>query len=553
MNGVNFAVKTPTNILGKGILYVALLIASMLLLVGTSLWLYNQQASKADFLHQQQIPFIKNNAQLMKSVAELENQLVAQQLAIRHQQLDQPLEDVKQAWLEIADLSKQHVLMVNDNLRDNAADNIANTAQVFASGYKRFVELVDDLLLIRQSRNGQYTANVATLNDIIKSVNTIRRKKQNDLNKHSYQFINRQNVVKTETINSMMTTMNDSQFYQYLYQELLKVQNQLTALSSSVSAHQFNQISTQIANLTKNINKELAKKPDTDELHALTKEIETITNQLMGAGQLFSKWRDENNTSAKVIDQLNSYQVFLGDTAALIEQPNFYDLPEFELALPFIGYKVKESTILPIGFLFIVALMFSSGFLAWRLIILVNRSYHAGADFIMLENEKEARAEKALLNAQQKQQSQMQSIIEGPTHSELKKTEQQQIASVGEDTEEMQPSFYKINNLVIDLDKFNQYHGSAEMAVFMLEDYLNRNKQNFAKLKEALASENLAKVQDINAALLKTANILSAPRLIKACEQLHQVCVEGDIHKAVTLLTEMQNAITEIAKYVEES
>ncbi|TRX57886.1 Hpt domain-containing protein [Thalassomonas sp. M1454] len=553
MNGVNFAVKTPTSILGKGVLYVALLIASMLLLVGTSLWLYNQQASKADFLHQQQIPFIKNNAQLMKSVAELENQLVAQQLAIRHQELDQPLEDVKQAWLEIADLSKQHVLMVNDNLRDNTADNIAITAQTFASGYKRFVELVDDLLLIRQSRNGQYKANVATLNDIIKSVNTIRRKKQNDLNKHSYQFVNRQNVVKTETINSMMTTMNEAQFYQYLYQELLKVQNQLTALSSSVSAHQFNQISTQIANLTQNINKELAKKSEDDQLHSLTKEIETITSQLMGAGQLFAKWRDENNTSKKVIEQLNSYQDFLVETAALIEQPNFYDLPEFELALPFIGYKVKESTILPIGFLFIVALMFTSGFLAWRLIILVNRSYHAGADFIMLENEKEARAEKALLNAQEKQKSQMESIIAAPTHSELKQTEQQQIASVGEETEEMQPSFYKINNLVIDLDKFNQYHGSAEMAVFMLEDYLNRNKQNFAKLKEALTAENLAKVKDINAALLKTANILSAPRLIKVCEQLQQVCVEGDIHKAVPLLAEMQNAITEIAKYVEES
>lgn len=553
MNGAKNTVKTPKFIIGKGVLYLTLLLATMLLLVGTSLWLYNQQASKAEFLHQQQIPFIKNNAQLMKSVAELENQLVAQQLAIRHQQLDQPLENVKQAWLEIADLSKQHVLMVNDNLRDNTADNIATTAQDFARGYKRFVEVVDDLLLIRQSRNGQYAANVATLTEIVSQVDDIRRSKQIELNKHSYQFINSQNRVNTTTLNSMLKLMNEGQLYQYIYQELLKLQNQLTALSSTVSSYQFNQISTQSANLTKNINKELAKKSSDKQLAKLTKDIEEITSQLMGSGQLFAKWRDENTTSDKVIAQLNSYQDFLNQTASLIEQPNFYDLPEFELVLPIIRVKVKESTLLPVGFLFIVILMSTSVFLAWRIMMLINRSYQAGANFIVGENHKEAKAEQALLNAAKKQESQLQTILEVPTRSELKQNEYNLIAELDGQQQETQPSFYKINNLVMDLDKFNQYHGSAEMAVFMLDDYMDRNRTNFDKLRAAITSENLAKANEVNEALLKTAVILAAPRLIKACEQLKQAGNNKEIHKMVELLVETNEAIIEVAKYVEEA
>ncbi|MEW6998816.1 hypothetical protein AADZ86_14110 [Colwelliaceae bacterium BS250] len=553
MNGAQHTVKTPKFIIGKGILYLTLLLATMLLLVGTSLWLYNQQASKADFLHKQQIPFIKNNAQLMKSVAELENQLVAQQLAIRHQQLDQPLENVKQAWLEIADLSKQHVLMVNDNLRDNTADNIATTAQDFANGYKRFVEVVDDLLLIRQSRNGQYKANVATLDEIVREVDDIRRNKQIELNKHSYQFINSQNRVNTSTLNSMLKLMDEGQLYQYIYQELLKLQNQLTALSSTVSPYQFNQISTQSANLTKNINKELAKKSSDKQLAKLTKAIEQITSQLMGSGQLFAKWRDENTTSDKVIEQLNSYQGFLSQTAALIEQPNFYDLPEFELVLPIIGIKVKESTLLPVGFLFIVILMSTSVFLAWRIMMLINRSYQAGANYIVGENRKETKAEQALLKAAKKQESQLQTILDAPTRSELKQNEYNLIAELDGQQEEAQPSFYKINNLVMDLDKFNQYHGSAEMAVFMLDDYMGRNRTNFDKLRAAITSENLAKANEINEALLKTAIILAAPRLIKACEQLKQAGNDKEIHRMVELLVETNEAIIEVAKYVEET
>ncbi|WNC68401.1 hypothetical protein RI845_18010 [Thalassotalea nanhaiensis] len=554
MQGSQALVKTPSYIITKAVLYVALLLSTMGLLVATSLWLYNQQAEKAEFLHKQQIPFIKNNAQLMKSVAELENQLVAQQLAIRHQELDQPLEDVKQAWLEIVDLSKQHVLMVNDSLRDNTADDIAQTAQTFADGYKKFVILVDDLILIRQSRNGQYSANTKTLIEIIEQVDNIRRDKQRLLNKNSLDFINSQNRVKTNSFNSVIALMNEGQFYQYIYQELLKLQNQLTALSSTVTPHHFNQISTQIATLTKNINKELQTNKASDkQLKQLTADISSITNQLMGSGQLFAKWRDENLTTNKVISQLKDYQDFLTQTALLIERPNFYDLPEFELNLPIIGVKVKESTMLPVGFLFILILVFSSGFLAWRILNLVNRTFHAGADHMQLEHEKELQAEQALIKVKNKEKSQLKSIMETNTHSELKQTEKQAIAELDEEVEEAQPSFYQINNLVMNLEKFNQYHGSAEMAVFMLDDYMDRNKQNFQKLKDALAHENLARVNEINDAILKTAVILSAPRLIKVCEQLKNVCDKQTIHQAVPLIVEMNEAISEVAKFVEES
>lgn len=554
MKGTSSSIKTPRYVIIKATIYLALLLGVMLLLVGTSMWLYNQQAEKSDFLYQQQIPFIKNNAQLMKSVAELENQLVAQRLAISHQQLEQPLDDVKKAWLEIVDLSKQHVDMVDDNLRDNYANDIALTAQKFANEYKSFVLLVDDLILIRQSRNGQYKANTETLTEIIADVNLLRRNKQSQLNKHSYQFVNRNNKVKTDAINSMVNSMNEAQFYQYIYQELLKLQNQLTALSSTVTPYQFNQISTQIANLAKNINKQLLEKSTDKELQELTANIEEITNQLMGSGQLFAKWRDENTTSEKVIAQLSSYQLFLSDTATLIEKPDFYDLPEFILSIPILNIKVKESMMLPVAFLFIVILLSSSAFIAWRLMVLVMRSYHAGIESVMIENEREFKAEKVIARSKAKAQEQLDNIMQTKNSNSLKAEEQKTIADLSEQqAQDEQPSFYQINNLIMDLEKFNKYHGSAEMAVFMLEDYMERNKQNFDKLKQALAVENIARVSDLNAAILKTANILSAPRLINVCEQLKQGCEEKNLHKIVPLIVEMNSAISEVAGFVEET
>ncbi|NMP17016.1 hypothetical protein [Thalassotalea sp. Y01] len=544
--------KTPGIIVSKAVIYLGLLLATMALLVGTSLWLYNQQANKAQFLKQQQIPFIKNNAQLMKSVAELENQLVAQQLAIRHQQLEQPLEDLKVAWEEIVELSKHHVDMVNDNLRDNNAEEIAATAQSFANGYKRFVNLVDDLILIRQSRNNQYNANVATLKEIVHSVDLLRNAKLNELNSQSFAFVNKQSRVQTQSLNEMLAVMNKAQFYQHIYQELLKVENQITALSSMVTAHKFNQVSTQIANLTRNINKELHSRKADPDLEQVQDDIAAITNQLMGSGQLFAKWRDENITTAKVIEQLRDYQSFLAETVDLIEKPNFYDLPEFELNLPVFSVRVKESTMMPVAFLFILVLLSFSSFIAWRLFMLVTRSYKAGAKYMDSEHEKEKAAEQALLNVKVKEKQQLEHILDGVAKPK-EATENAGVKEIDFESEESSPSFYKVNNLVMNLDKFNQYHGSAEMAVYMLDDYIERNNKNFAKLKEALAHENLPQVSQVNNAILKIANILSAPRLIKVCEQMQSVCQRQKMHQAIPLLIEMNSAIKEVSEYVAEA
>ena len=554
MSVTTLKVKTPRHIITKAAIYVTALLAAMLILASASSWLYNQQAAKSDFLREQQIPFIKNNAQLMKSIAELENQLTAHQLAITHQQLATPLENVKQAWLEIVELSNKHVELVNDNLRDTTATEIASTAQTFANDYKKFVLLVDDLLLIRQARNGQYKANTASLEELIKKINRIRAEKQNNLQQQSYEIANTPGQIKTQTINNMMKVINENNFYQYIYQELLKVESNLTALSGNVSAYEFNQISKQIANLTKNINTELSNKDEDEQLPEITDDISYITGQLMGSGQLFAKWRDENITTGKVIDQLSNYQQFLMRTASLIEKPNFYDLPEFELNLPLLGIKVKESTMLPIVFLFIVILLAACAFLGWRLMVLVNRSFVHGADHALLEVEKEQAAELAIQNAKVKHREQLKSIIDEPTNKELGTDEQKRIKNIEDEMESINsPSFYQINNLVMDLDKFNQYHGSAEMAVFMLDDYMQRNKQNFQKLKDALANEQLGRVEEINSAIHKTAKILSAPRLIKVCEQLESVCEQQDIHKAVPLLAEMNEAIVEINAFIAEA
>ncbi len=538
-------ITVPNKILGKGIVYVALLLATMVLLLGVSLWLYNQQAEKANFLHQQQVPFIKNNAQLMKSVAELENQLVAQQLAISHQQLAQPLENVKQAWLEIVDLSRNHILMVNDSLRDNAADEIAVTAQQYAEGYKEFVILVDDLLLTRQSRVGQYAANSATLAEIIGNVNRLKNNKQTELKQTSFDFVNSNNRLGTEQFNQMLSLNSEVQLYQHIYQELLKIQNQLTSLSSQVTAHKLNQISSQIASLTKNINEEMNNRSAGKEFKSISDDIIDISNQFMGSGQLFAKWQTENTLVTQILNELTNYQLFLRKTAGLIQSSDFYDLPEFKLVLPIINVKVNESTLTPIGFLFVVVLFSTSAFLAWRLIVLIKVSYLRGAEFVKEDYRQELQAEQAIKQAEERHKLQLDNIMkleEPVAQDESVKSE--------EDSGELQPSFYKMNGLVMDIEKYNQYHGSAEMAVFMLEDYVGRNETNLEKLKQAVHHKNLVKIDHIQKAILKTANILSAPRMLKACEHIKLACEQGKVDLCPPLVIELEEAMQEVKDYV---
>lgn len=538
-------INVPSKLIGKGLLYITLLLATMALLLGVSLWLYNQQASRAEFLHEQQVPFIKNNAQLMKSVADLENQLVAQQLAISHQQLAQPLESVKKAWLEIVDLSRNHVLMVNDPLRDNTADEIAKTAQGFAQGYKKFVILVDDLILTRQARTGQYAANSATLVEIIDTVERLKNNKQTELKQNSFDFLNQNTKVGTEQLNQVLSLNSEAQLYQYIYQELLKIQNQLTSLSSQVTSSKLNKISSQIASLTKNINRELKNRKVDRDLKEVTKSIIDISNQFMGSGQLFAKWQSENILVGDILSELTQYQIFLRKTANLINLPKFYDLPEFKLELPIIGFKINESSLLPIGFVFIIALLSTSLFLAWRLTVLIKTAYLQGAKHIKEDIRQELKAERALKLAEEKHQLQLDNI--NPPDNTL--STQDEVAK-RDFNNETTSNFYKTNDLVMDIEKYNQYHGSAEMAVFMLEDYVGRNKSNLSKLKLAVKSKSEERVSNIAKAILKTANILSAPRMIKACESLQAICEQKKIELSSPLLTEMEESMLEVEEFI---
>ncbi|WP_371375898.1 hypothetical protein [Thalassotalea aquiviva] len=546
-----FNTVAPKRIILRASLYVGLLLGTMVLLLGTSMWLYSQQAKKAEFLHLQQIPFIKNNAQLMKSVAELENQIVTQHIYITQQEVAQPLANVKQAWLEIVDLSRNHVLMVNDNIRDNTADQIAKTAQEYAQGYKNFVVLVDDLLLTRQSRIGQYNANYATLADIISDVEKYRNQAQISLNSSSLEIMAKPTRLATSEINTVVSDINTLQLYQYIYQELLKIQKQLTALSHRTTPTQLNAISSQIASLTKNINGQLARDINNPVLADINKDILNISNQFMGSGQLFSKWNIEIETMEKVVQELKNYQLFLKRTASLIEQPNFFHLPEFQLELPLINIKVKESTMVPVGYVFIVLLMSSSLFLAWRLLVLVNASYSIGVEEIKLQHEQDQEA-MALLARTRTNKEQLEDIInlEVPDVNDFNQSIDEAVAKKKQEfgTTEMTTDVGSL----IDLEKFNEYHGSAEMAVFMLDDYINRNQTNHKKLKEALASKNYAKAQELNRSILKTAKILSSNKLSHCCEKLAEQLEQEHYDEVESRVGEMGSIIEQLNLFVEE-
>ncbi|MDN3653010.1 hypothetical protein QWY77_09590 [Thalassotalea ponticola] len=545
--------KTPVSLLSKALLYVSGLLAAMLLLITMSLWLHNQQADRAQFLKQQQIPFIKNNAQLMQSVADLDRQLVAQQLAMGDQNLQQPLEDLKGAWEHIVALSEKQIEVSSNSLRDAHSQKIASQAQEFANGYKGFVNWVDDLLLMRQARSNQYNANMVALGELIYRVNQLRESSINALNRQPISVVNNQNGVSTDTLNTMLSHVNDGQFYQQIYQQLLQIENKLIELSNAKTSHQFNQISTEIAGLTRDINKQLAN--ESDEQHKqLQTDVADITNQLMGSGQLFAKWREENAINNMVIEQLQQYQRFLSQTVELIEQPTFYALPEFSLTLPVFNTQVKESTMMSFTWSVIIGLLVFCGVIAWRLMVLVRYAYQSGGADIRAQLAAQQAIEKAQQNNKAEEQQRLNSILNEQTAKAAAKPEvkNETIAEIDLDNEETTPSFYKVNNLVMNLDKFNKYHGSTDMAVYMLDDYIERNNKNFAKLKEALAHENMAKVTQLNEAILKVANILSAPRLIKVCEQMQTVSQQHNMQQVVPLLVEMNAAIKEVGEFVAE-
>lgn len=562
------SVTMPSGLFSKAGIYLAMLLACLVFFVATSSWLYQQLAQRADYLQEQQIPFIKNNAQLLTKLSELEYHLSQQQLAIQHQQFNRPLDDLRESWMDIIKLTDFHMLWLKDQVRKDQASDIQIQAKTFVDDYRQFAHLVDELLLVRQARNGQYRANMKTLDDIIVRVESMKNKQQLALDKQSTEFVSVNKRVNTQLINAQIEAVGSVEYYQYLYQQLLLINLKMNSLSSSLATTNFNDTAAAVAQQARLVSQHLDNGPDEQAFISASADIEELINQFIGSGQLFSKWREEAQASKLVVNRLSGYQGFLQQTGALVSSSQFFDLPEFSLSIPVLNVTLSESMMLPIGFLVMVILLAFSALLAWRMMVLIQRSFYQGAElgFAMSQQKVHAQAGSGSSILDNEHVTAVMSLETKPEilANELALIEQQALDDAKALENEPQitskstpidpilnvlPVYDTHPTVVMDMDKFNHYHATKEMAATMLDDYLQRNDANLQRLQSAFASNNLLLVAKINEAILQTAKILFAPRLIRVCQILRQYCHEKEFNNALSLLPAIEQAMAEVSEH----
>ncbi|WP_394172039.1 hypothetical protein [Thalassotalea litorea] len=562
------SVTMPSGLFSKAGIYLAMLLACLVFFVAMSSWLYQQLAQRADYLQQQQIPFIKNNAQLLTKLTKLEYHLSQQQLAIQHQQFNRPLDDLRDAWMGIIKLTDMHILWLNDQVRMDQASDIQIQAQNFVDDYHQFSELVDELLLVRQARNGQYLANMKTLNGIIAQVGSLKNQQQIALDKQSTAFVSANKRINTQLINAQIEAVESVEYYQYLYQQLLLINLQMSSLSSNLTTKSFNDTAADVAHQARLISQHMDNGPKEKAFIKVSADIEELINQFIGSGQLFAKWREDAQVTKRVVNRLSSYQGFLQQTSTLVSSSQFFDLPEFSLNIPLININLSESMMLPIGFLVMVILLAFSALIAWRMLVLIQRSFYQGAELgFAMGNQKvhpKTPTDSSILDDER-----VSAVLAMETKpeilaNELALIEQQALddaralesePQVTSKTVAVDPmlSVLPVSDahptVVMDMDKFNHYHATKEMAASMFDDYLQRNEANLQRLQSAFDSNNLLLVAKINEAILQTAKILFAPRLIRVCQILRQYCHEKEFENAQSLLPAIEQAMTEISEY----
>ncbi len=111
------------------------------------------------------------------------------------------------------------------------------------------------------------------------------------------------------------------------------------------------------------------------------------------------------------------------------------------------------------------------------------------------------------------------------------------------------------DNLVFDFSQYLQHQGTAELALFMLDDYTQDNHQQLDTLVKAIKAKNIEKAQLAISALALNAKILSAQELQSLCFQWSNLLTGSEIpsslNKINTLLKETRIALNEIDEYAE--
>ncbi len=102
-----------------------------------------------------------------------------------------------------------------------------------------------------------------------------------------------------------------------------------------------------------------------------------------------------------------------------------------------------------------------------------------------------------------------------------------------------------------DLSRFARHQGSAELAAFMIDDYLQSNQTNIDKLSQAIMHEDRALAVHAVGQLIITAKIIAADDLLKHCINMQQALINEENNQQTAILLEIKQQHQLIASFAE--
>jgi HPt (histidine-containing phosphotransfer) domain-containing protein len=117
----------------------------------------------------------------------------------------------------------------------------------------------------------------------------------------------------------------------------------------------------------------------------------------------------------------------------------------------------------------------------------------------------------------------------------------------------LRPEIQQTRLSIFDLDGYINNQGSAELAFFMLDQYIDENKRFVKALNNAFEDNDIANTQQNINSLAQNAKILAATNLLQLCKQWQ--LNETRLHSLEKKLSQKQllNLITQSVSYLEKT
>ena len=110
-----------------------------------------------------------------------------------------------------------------------------------------------------------------------------------------------------------------------------------------------------------------------------------------------------------------------------------------------------------------------------------------------------------------------------------------------------------IKEYSFNFERYLKHQGSAELAIFMLDEYTSENILLVKELSQAVAVHDGKKADDIIQALLVNARILAAENLLHLCQQWHTLLTTQGLDSCeklqMVLLSKTKQAVDEISQH----